>query len=227
MKLSVAIAVLVSAAAEAHYTFPSVANSADWQYVRTTANFQSNGPVTNVQSEDIRCYQRTPGTGAPNVLNVTAGTGLPYNAKASISHPGPMAFYIAKVPAGESAATFDGKGKVWSKIYQDHPSIAAGMTWPSQGAKSVTVQIPKCLANGEYLLRAEHIGLHSAGSSGGAQFYISCAQISVSGGSGTYSPKNVVSFPGAYSATDPGIMINIYYPVPKSYTPPGPAVESC
>ncbi|KAK3346594.1 glycoside hydrolase family 61 protein [Lasiosphaeria hispida] len=226
MKLSAAIALLVTAVAEAHYTFPSVGNSADWQYVRTTANFQSNGPVTDVKSEEIRCYQRT-GAGAPGVLNVTAGSNLAYNAKASISHPGPMAFYIAKVPAGETAATWDGKGQVWSKIYQDAPSLAGGIKWASQGTRSVNAPIPKCLANGEYLLRAEHIGLHSAGSAGGAQFYISCAQISVSGGTGTYSPKNLVSFPGAFTATDPGIMINIYYPVPTSYKPPGPAVETC
>lgn len=95
------------------------------------------------------------------------------------------------------------------------------------GAASVNIPIPKCLADGEYLLRAEHVGLHSAGSAGGAQFYISCAQISVSGGSGTYAPKNEVAFPGAFTATDPGILINIYYPIPTSYTPPGPAVESC
>lgn len=89
------------------------------------------------------------------------------------------------------------------------------------------MQIPRCLQNGDYLLRAEHIGLHSASSVGGAQFYISCAQLTVSGGSGTYNPRNIVSFPGAYQATHPGIMINIYYPVPTSYTPPGPDVETC
>lgn len=227
MKFSTAMTLLVGAVVEAHYTFPSVGSSADWQYVRTTANFQSNGPVTNVGSEDIRCYERNRGVGANGILNVTAGSAVPYNAKASISHPGPMAFYIAKVPEGQSAKTWDGKGQVWSKIYQDMPRLGGSMTWPTQGARSVSVTIPKCLQDGEYLLRAEHIGLHSAGSAGGAQFYISCAQISVTGGSGTYKPKNLVAFPGAYSATDPGIMINIYYPVPTSYKPPGPAAETC
>ena len=101
------------------------------------------------------------------------------------------------------------------------------MLTQSAGARSVGVKIPQCLQNGDYLLRAEHIGLHSAGSAGGAQFYISCAQITVNGGTGSYAPKNLVSFPGAYSATDPGIMINIYYPLPKSYSPPGPAAETC
>lgn len=204
----------------------------------------------------MRCYERNPGTGAPGIMNVTAGSGISYNAKASISHPGPMAFYIAKVPAGQTAATWDGKGKVWSKIYQDKPTLGSSMNWPSQGsycfffstsiliclslqvsntlcvicvqgARSVTVTIPKCLQNGDYLLRAEHIGLHSAGSVGGAQYYISCAQITVNGGTGTYSPKNLVSFPGAYSANDPGVLINIYYPIPTSYRAPGPDPEKC
>ncbi|RKU48412.1 hypothetical protein DL546_009513 [Coniochaeta pulveracea] len=225
MKLT-AVALLAAAIADAHYTFPSISNTADWQVVRQTKNYQSNGPVTDVGSSDIRCYQMK---GTPNIFNVTAGQSIPYNAKASISHPGPMAFYIAKVPSGESAATWEpGTSAVWSKIYQDMPSISAGgMSWPTQGAKSVSVTLPRCLRDGEYLLRAEHIALHSAQSAGGAQFYLSCAQISVSGGSGSYAPKNLVSFPGAYKATDPGIMINIYYPVPKSYTPPGPAVETC
>ena len=66
--------------------------------------------------------------------------------------------------------------------------------------------------------------LHVASSVGGAQyvgshlisfhtltrsrFYMSCFQVNV-GGSGTANPATV-KFPGAYSATDPGILINIY-----------------
>jgi hypothetical protein len=38
------------------------------------------------------------------------------------------------------------------------------------GLHSIT--IPKCIANGQYLLRAEMIALHSAGSPGQAQFYV-------------------------------------------------------
>lgn len=119
-------------------TFPSIANTADWQYVRTTTNFQSNGPVTDVNSDQIRCYERNPGTGAPGIYNVTAGQSLAYNAKASISHPGPMSFYIAKVPAGQTAATWDGKGQVWAKIYQDMPKLGGSMTWPTNGTPPFT-----------------------------------------------------------------------------------------
>jgi Auxiliary Activity family 9 (formerly GH61) len=90
------------------------------------------------------------------------------------------------------------------------------------------VAIPKCILPGDYLLRAEHIGLHAASSSGGAQFYISCAQLHVSGG-GSNEPASSfkVAFPGAYKASDPGILININYPVPTSYLNPGPEVFSC
>jgi hypothetical protein len=79
-----------------------------------------------------------------------------------------------------------------------------------------TWTLPAATPNGQYLLRIEHIGLHSAGSAGGAQFYISCAQIEVTGG-GNGSPSPTVALPGAYSPTDPSIMINIYYPVVSTF----------
>ena len=66
---------------------------------------------------------------------------------------------------------------------------------------------------------------------GQAQFYMGCAQINVSG-SGTKT-GNTVSFPGAYSATDPGILISIYdskgQPVGNGtpYQIPGPAKLTC
>ncbi|KAF2254994.1 lytic polysaccharide monooxygenase [Trematosphaeria pertusa] len=217
---------LLAATASAHYTFPAlVANgqaTSQWQYVRKTTNYQSNGPVTDVTSSQIRCYELSPGTGASGTMEVAAGSSIGFTAQSSISHPGTLQFYMAKVPSGQTAATWDGTGNVWFKIYEQGPTIAAGgLSWPSQGKSQVTVPIPKSLPTGEYLFRVEHIALHSAGSAGGAQFYISCAQIKVTGG-GNGSPSPLVSFPGAYNANDPGIKINIYYPVPTSYTPPGP-----
>ena len=58
------------------------------------------------------------------------------------------------------------------------------------------------------------LALHVASSVGGAQFYMSCFQVNV-GGSGTASPPTV-KIPGAYSAQDPGILIDIYES-PKAY----------
>lgn len=94
------------------------------------------------------------------------------------------------------------------------------------GKSSFSVNIPSCIPAGDYLLRAEHIGLHGASSPGGAQFYISCAQLTVTGG-GSTEPSAKVAFPGAYKASDPGIQININYPVPTTYQNPGPAVFTC
>lgn len=96
------------------------------------------------------------------------------------------------------------------------------------GKSSFPVKIPSCIKSGSYLLRAEHIGLHVAQSSGAAQFYISCAQLSITGSGSTEPGANYkVSFPGAYKASDPGILININYPVPTSYKNPGPSVFTC
>lgn len=80
------------------------------------------------------------------------------------------------------------------------------------GDTKVSVKIPASVPSGDYLLRAEHIALHSASAAGGAQLYISCAQITVTGG-GAGTPAPLVAFPGAYKATDPGLMLNIYYPI--------------
>ncbi|CAK7200789.1 hypothetical protein SEUCBS139899_003488 [Sporothrix eucalyptigena] len=222
---------LAASVADAHYTFSALidggTNSGDWVAVRKTVNWQNNGPVTDVTSDDIRCFELSPGTGAAQTVNVTAGSSIAFQANPDIYHPGPLAFYMAKAPAGQTAATFDGSGAVWFKIYEEQPNFGGqALTWSSNGLKTPSVTIPKCLPDGDYLLRIEHIGLHVAQSAGGAQFYISCGQVTLSGG-GSGSPSDLVAFPGAYKATDPGILININYPVPTSYTNPGPAVFTC
>lgn len=203
------------------------ARTGDWVNVRKTTNFQSNGPVTDVTSKAMTCYQLAGGSEGAQTMNVTAGSTVGYVATASVTHPGPLSFWMAKAPAGETAATMTGEGAVWFKIYQDHPTIGASLVWPSQGKSVLDVTIPKCIPDGDYLLRVEHIGLHSASAVGGAQLYISCAQLTVSGGTATALPSGLVSIPGAYKPSDPGLVINIYYPVPKSYQPPGPEPLQC
>ena len=82
--------------------------------------------------------------------------------------------------------------------------------------------IPKNLAAGDYLLRAEAIALHAASSAGGAQHYVSCYQLTVTG-SGSLKPTDTVTFPDAYSKTGPGIGFSIHAPL-DSYPAPGPAL---
>ncbi|KAL2881236.1 hypothetical protein SGCOL_003527 [Colletotrichum sp. CLE4] len=249
-----AAALILASVVSAHYVFPSVTYNGkttnDWEVVRKTTNFQSNGPVTDVTSSQMTCYQLAPGNEGATVLDVTAGSTIGYNAKASISHPGPINFYMAKAPSGTSITNWDGSGKNWFKIYSDGPTVtSSGLTWPTngsvslpttlfedrrsnvtailyQGKATVNVQVPKCIENGDYFLRVEHIALHSASSVGGAQLYISCAQLRVTGGTGTYKPT-LMSFPGAYSPNDPGLVVNIYYPVPTNYKAPGGDALTC
>lgn len=179
--------------------------------------------MTNVSSPDIRCYQLTPTTSAAT-YTVNAGDTLSLTAASSVSHPGPVQFYLARVPSGQTAATFDGSGSVWFKIYAEDAIITpSSISWASLGKQQVPVTLPKSLPSGEYLLRVEHVALHAANTLGGAQFYLSCAQIRVvNGGSGVPGP--LVSFPGAYRDDDAGILVGIYYPIPQNYRPPGPAV---
>lgn len=142
------------------------------------------------------------------------------------AHYGPVLVYMAAVSDASSAA---GADAAWFKVFQD--------TWASNGTSGsddnwgtkdlntccgmMDVKIPEDIAPGDYLLRAEAIALHAAGSSGGAQFYMTCYQITVAG-SGTTDP-DTVSIPGAYAASDPGILINIYQTL-TAYEAPGPTV---
>lgn len=252
---SVTLLLAAAAGTSAHYTFPKVwANSgttADWQYVRRADNWQNNGFVDNVNSNQIRCFQSSHSP-AQSTLSVAAGTTITYGAAPNVYHPGPMQFYLARVPDGQDINSWTGEGAVWFKIQHEQPQFGQQLTWASNGKNasfitiedilresvhvltlhflsgksSFPVKIPSCIKSGNYLLRAEHIGLHVAQSSGAAQFYISCAQLSITGGGNT-EPSNKVSFPGAYKASDPGILININYPVPTSYKNPGPSVFIC
>lgn len=74
-------------------------------------------------------------------------------------------------------------------------------------AETYTFDFPTCIPDGEYLLRIEQLGIHNPWPAGIPQFYISCAQISVSGGSGSFSPS--LSIPGHVSESDSGYTANV------------------
>lgn len=84
-------------------------------------------------------------------FHLTRHHNLGFNAKASVSHPGPVNFYMAKAPAGVSVTNWDGNGKVWFKIYSDGPTVTSGgLTWPTtglcfSGRKSMQVRVDKKL----------------------------------------------------------------------------------
>ena len=79
--------------------------------------------------------------------------------------------------------------------------------YPENG-HAANITLPSNIAPGNYIIRHEIIALHLANEMGGAEFYPSCSQLKISGtGTGVPASNELVSFPGAYSDTDPGIYV--------------------
>ncbi|KAF4832407.1 putative endo-beta-1,4-glucanase D [Colletotrichum tropicale] len=197
----------------------------------------SNSPVTDVSSTDVRCNSNSGPVAKKCVVkagsSVTVEMHQQPNDRSCTSeaiggaHYGPVMAYMTKVSDSSSADGSTG----WFKVYQDGWAAAAGSAngdgdyWGSKDMNTccgkVQVKIPSDIPAGDYLLRAEAIALHAAGSSGGAQLYMTCFQLTVTGG-GSASP-GTVSFPGAYKASDAGLLIDIHRAL-TTYVVPGPTV---
>lgn len=211
--------------AMAHYRFNKLIVgdevTKEYEYVRQNSNM--NSPVTDVTSKDLVCNVGGLDTGAQtSTYKVAPGDTVGFAVDTPIQHPGPLNVYMSK--ATGDASEYDGSGD-WFKIYEMGANKAGdnGLTFKADKLDKVTFTLPDETPAGQYLLRVEHIGLHSASSFGGAQFYISCAQIEVSGSS-TAKPDPTVKIPGVYTGHEDSIELSIYYPIPVNYQPPGPAV---
>ncbi|KAI5119067.1 hypothetical protein M0805_001526 [Coniferiporia weirii] len=230
---------LLAGSASAHTIFQEVyVNGVDQGHLVGLRDPDYDGPITDVTSDDLIC------NGGPNPLThlspvvisapagaeitaewhhtlTSAGTGDPADP-IDPSHKGPLISYLAAIP---DATQSDVTGLKWFKIYEDGlDSSGWGVDRLIANAGKVTFTLPSCIPAGQYLLRHEIIALHAAESYPGAQFYMECAQLEITGG-GSTQPATV-SFPGAYAGSDPGITIDIYQTL-TNYTVPGPAVFSC
>jgi hypothetical protein len=212
----VALAAL-SQSVSAHYIWSTLVtgSSSTSAAIRQPKN---NSPVESVTSNDIRCNASP--SPASSTVDVAAGSSFTFKLDNTLYHQGPAAIYLGKVPSGQTAASWDGSGANWFKIAE------WGATFNPFGftdfnLSQLSAKIPSATPSGQYLLRIEQIGLHVAGA---PQWYISCAQINVTGG-GSGNPAKV-SIPGYVSSSDPGLTVNIYYPTPTSYKVPGPTVWS-
>ncbi|KAL0948403.1 hypothetical protein HGRIS_010985 [Hohenbuehelia grisea] len=172
----------------------------------------NNSPVEQVSSTNMRCNVN-PGQ-ATQTVTVSAGSSIGFSLDNSLFHPGPAAIYLGKAPG--SVASWDGSGNNWFKIAEWGAQFNPFKFIPD-GLSQLSTTIPSNTPSGEYLVRIEHIALHSAGA---PQYYISCAQINIVNGGGGNPTK--VSIPGYVSASDPGLTVNIHWPTPTAYTVPGP-----
>ncbi|KAE8374926.1 putative endo-beta-1,4-glucanase D [Aspergillus bertholletiae] len=194
--------------------------NSDSGYIRSPP---SNSPLTDVTSKDMTCNVNNKATA--KTLEVKAGDKVTFEWHhesrsesddiIASSHNGPILVYMAPTDKGTA-------GNGWVKIAEEGYTDG---TWAVQnliknkGKHSITVPD---VAAGEYLFRPEIIALHEGNREGGAQFYMECVQVKVTS-SGSKTLPEGVSIPGAYTATDKGILFNIYNSF-DSYPIPGPAV---
>jgi len=217
------LAALVLAAVpdvSAHYIFQQLAvggtKNPVFKYIRQNTNY--NSPVTDLSSNDLRCNVGGSSGAATETLAIKAGDSFTFHTDTPVYHQGPVSLYMSKAPGAVSQ--YDGSGG-WFKIHEWGPSFPGG-TWPL--SNQYTFNIPSCLSSGEYLLRIESIGIHNPWPAGLPQFYVSCAQIKLTGGGNANPPA--VKIPGVFKESDPGYTANIYTNF-NSYTVPGPAVWKC
>ena len=131
----------------------------------------------------------------PGVCDAKAGDEITVVWDTS-SHPGPIQHFLYGPVS--SALTADGSGAKWFKIHEVsiQDGKFANVVMMENGGK-MSFKLPANLESGEYLLRSEMLALHGAQTVGGAQFYIGCAQLKITGPGGNCSPK--FELPGAYS----------------------------
>ncbi|KAI9058961.1 lytic polysaccharide monooxygenase [Trametes sanguinea] len=186
-------------------------------------------PVKGSSNPNLSCGQNAqkaalvvPANPGSNVTFAWAsgnGGNWPHNT-------GPMLTYMASCE-GTTCDQFDASGAKWFKV-DEAGKKSDGSTWIQQdimNGETYSMTLPNDIAPGDYLIRHEIIALQLAVSMGGAEFYPSCTQVRV-GGNGNGVPNATVSFPGAYSDSDPGIFDpNVYNPG-SSYTFPGPPIAS-
>ncbi|KAG4420234.1 hypothetical protein IFR04_006612 [Cadophora malorum] len=211
-----------------------VGYSANYQYMATqpvvvgwsTPEDTDNGFVSDYTSSDIICHKGA--TNAQTSATVKAGGTVELQWTTwPESHHGPVIDYLAD--CGGDCTTVDKTTLEFFKI--DGVGLVDDTTIPGDWASdtliannnSWSVTIPSTIAPGNYVLRHEIIALHSAGTEGGAQNYPQCFNLEVTG-SGTDAPTGTLGT-SLYTATDPGILVNIYAAI-ASYVVPGPALYS-
>ncbi|PPQ78275.1 hypothetical protein CVT25_011734 [Psilocybe cyanescens] len=192
--------------------------------------WSSYNPIQDATSSQLACNDDGTSGALQLTATVAAGTKITAYWNQVWPHPyGPMLTYLAQCPGttctGVNAATLK-----WFKI--DQAGLLSGTvyagTWGSgqmiNQNSSWTTTIPSTVPSGSYMIRFETIAIHSLP----AQMYPECAQITITGG-GSLAPTaaELVTFPGGYSNSDPGLTVDIYSNAAQTMTTypiPGPAL---
>lgn len=208
-------------------SWTAVQDSFGWQNWATDTGFVS---ASKLQTPDIVCHIN--GKNAPKAAAIKAGDTVSLRWTSwPESHHGPVIDYIADCHG--DCNTVDKNTLEWVKIaergqislgegggstgkWADDLLFETDMTWK--------VKIPAQLASGQYVLRHEIIALHEGNVNNGAQFYPQCVSLKVTG-AGKQVPQGGVIGTKLYTATDPGVLYNIYNDEKQpKYKIPGPAL---
>ncbi|KAJ5503293.1 Glycoside hydrolase family 61 [Penicillium fimorum] len=196
-------------------------DSVGWATTATDLGFEDG---TEYQDPNIICHRD--GVNAALSATVTAGSDIDIQwTPWPESHHGPLITYLAS--CNGDCSTVDKATLEFFKIEEDglidgttppgtwasDDLIAAGNKW--------TVRIPATIAAGNYVMRHEIIGLHSAANENGAQNYPQCFNLEVTGG-GSDVPDGTLGVE-LYTNTDPGILFDLYSTLTE-YPIPGPAL---
>ncbi|OJJ68867.1 hypothetical protein ASPBRDRAFT_131816 [Aspergillus brasiliensis CBS 101740] len=214
LPLAVALAASLARPAAAHYIFSKLVlngeASSDWQYIRETTRSICYEPTKwtdtfdnlTPSDSDFRCNLGSFSNAAKTeVAEVAAGDtiGMKLFYDTSIAHPGPGQVYMSKAPTG-NVQEYEGDGewfKIWESTLCNKEGDLTKDAWCTYGMSQFEFQIPAATPPGEYLVRAEHVGLHGA-QANSAEFFYSCAQVKVTG-SGTGAPTLTYQIPGLYN----------------------------
>ncbi|KAF8597991.1 glycoside hydrolase [Ceratobasidium sp. AG-I] len=193
---------------------------------RIIRKIPGNGPVEDLSLIDVQCNGWSVGgvvgsAPAPIYATAAAGTSVSLNWTTwPDSHVGPLITYMAKAPS-DVTTWVPGTSAVWFKVAEqglvNGKWAATDILLANNGIYSFT--IPSTLKAGQYIIRHEILALHSAYSYPGVQVYPSCIQVAVTGAGTKTGPTSLVAFPGAYTASTPGIVYDAYkgnttYPIP-------------
>jgi len=226
---SLAAALLAVPMVHGHYIFSQLlvngqAVGGDYDYIRKNSNdYQPSFTSDVINSEDLRCNKGALSSAA-QTMEVKAGDeiGAKLWFNELIEHPGPGMIYMSKAPS--DVASYMGDGD-WFKVWESGPENGPAnvdASWGTWQKDSMSFTIPKDIPDGEYLVRFEHVAIHE-NHVGKSQFYMECAQLSISGG-GDGVPGPTAQIPGMYTAEDPAFTYSIWGGTDPGYTMPGPAV---
>ncbi|EMD35749.1 glycoside hydrolase family 61 protein [Gelatoporia subvermispora B] len=186
-------------------------------------------PVKGADNPNLSCGQNAQNAALVVPANPASAVTFAWSGGPGFNWPhntGPLMTYMAECE-GTTCDKYNATNAKWFKI-DEVGKKSDGTTWVQQdimNGANFTVNLPATLKAGQYLIRHEIIALHLATTIGGAEFYPSCTQVNV-GGDQSGVPNATVSFPGAYSDTDPGIYDPDVFDAGAPYIFPGPPIAS-